>query len=454
MVGCRAGTLRGPDALHCDPDLVATPPAIGLGMTSSAPYSTVHPDAARDDDRVRQILDRILQHLGMDVVYLTQLKTGIQVYRSADARDDAFGVGVEPSCAVAPSVARLVTEGRLPNAMPDVAVDPRAVAYPEVLDRTVGAFIGVPVTAADGSIGGSLCCVSRVPRPELDEMCVSFVEVLVGFLPEPLARWEATHAARKQVKSLLSDGGIVAAMQPIVSLEDGRCVGVEALARFPEAGLSPDVVFGRARQVGLDERLERAAIQAAMSRRELIPKGAHLSFNVGPAGILSDGFCPMMEEYGSLDGLMLEITEHVSVEEYAALFDILEPLRAQGLRLAVDDVGAGYASLRHVLRMAPDVIKVDQSLVNGIARDPALRTIVTGIVLLALDMHAETIAEGVETAADAAALTDLGVDMVQGYLLAKPSIDPDDWRQWETPWLLPGSNGANLRTARARAASS
>lgn len=420
-------------------------------MTSSAPYRTVHPDGARDDERVRQILDRILSHLGMDVVYLTQLETGIQVYRSADARDDAFGVGIEPSCAVASSVAPLVAAGRLPSAMPDVAVDPRAVAHPEVLDRTVGAFIGVPVRAVDGSIAGSLCCVSRVPRPELDDMCVSFVEVLVGFLPEPLARWEATHAARRQIKSLLRDGGIVAAMQPIVSLEDGRCVGVEALARFPDAGLSPDVVFGQARQVGLDERLERAAIRAALSRRELIPKGAHLSFNVGPAGILSDGFLHMMEESEDLDGLVLEITEHVSVEEYAALFEILEPLRAQGLRLAVDDVGAGYASLRHVLRMAPDIIKIDRSLVNGIAHDHALRTIVTGIVLLALDLRADTVAEGVETAADFAALTDLGIDMVQGYLLAKPSVDPDDWRQWETPWLLAG-NGAKRRTLRVEPA--
>ena len=421
-------------------------------MTSLEPNSTVHTGAARDDERVRQILDRILEHLGMDVVYLTQLKTGLQVYRTSDASDDAFGVGVEESCALEPGVAPLVAVGQLPSAISDVAVDPHAVRHPDVFDGTVGAFIGVPVVGLDGAVAGALCCVSRVPRPELDAMCVSFVEVLAGFLPEPLAGWEATHAARRDVKSLLCDGALVTAMQPIVSLENGRCVGVEALARFPSLGLSPDVVFGRARDVGLDEQLERAAIKTALSQRHLIPKGAHLSFNVGPAGILSDGFCPMIEEYEGLGGLTLEITEHVSVEEYAALFEVLEPLRSQGLRLAVDDVGAGYASLRHVLRMAPDVIKIDRSLVNGIARDPALRTIVTGIVLLAFDMRAETIAEGVETAADAAALTDLGIDMVQGYLLAKPSIDPDVWRQWETPWLLAGKD-PKRRHEGARAAS-
>ena len=405
---------------------------------------------ARDDQRVRRILDRILDHLGMDVAYLTQLGTGRQVFRAADGAEESFGVGVEPSCALPPDICTLVVEGEIPKAMLDVAVDPNAAAHPDIFDGTVGAFVGVPVHSPDGAVAGSLCCVSRRPRPDLDEMCVSFVDVLVGFLPEPLAGWEAMHAARTAVKDLLVDGAIVAAMQPIVSVADGRCRGLEALARFPGAGVSPDVAFAQATRVGLDTELERAAIDAVLAQRDLVPQDIYLSFNVGPAGILSEGFAAAVRRHGPLDGLVLEITEHASVAEYEALATVLRPLRADGLRLAVDDVGAGYASLRHVLQMAPDLLKIDRSLVDGISQDLAQRSIVTSIVLLALDLGIETIAEGVETAADAAAVTDLGVDMVQGFLFAAPTTDAAEWSQWETPWLLAGRRPEVARSSTMR----
>lgn len=407
-------------------------------MAFAESTSTVSEPTTRDDERVRRILDRILDHLGMDVVYLTQLETGRQVFRVADATDERFGFGVEPSCALPPQVCSLVVDGQLPQAMLDVAIDPHATAQPDIFDGTVGAFIAVPVRSVDGIIAGSLCCVSRRPRTDLDEMCVSVVDVLVGFLPEPLAGWQARHDARQDVKGLLTEGAILAALQPIVSLTDGTCRGVEALARFPIAKVSPDMAFGQASRVGLVVELERAAMEVALSQAPLAPPGAYLSFNVGPAGILSEGFAEAVRRHGPLDRLVLEITEHASVAEYAALADVLKPLRAEGLRLAVDDVGAGYASLRHVLQLAPDIIKIDRSLVDGISQDLAQRSIVTSIVLLALDLGIDTIAEGVETAADAAAVTDLGVDMVQGYLFAAPTTDPTAWREWQTPWLLAG----------------
>ena len=374
----------------------------------------------------------------MDVVYLTQMATGYQLYRDAGAQGDVFGVGMADDLPLAPGIARLVVNNDVPWIIADVGAEADAGAHRDVLAPPVGAFIGVPVPSVAGENVGSLCCVSATPRPDLDERAVAFMEALVEFLAEPLEEWEARYAARRAIKRLLHEGAIVAALQPIVRLTDGTCVGVEALARFPATGVTPKSAFKGSRDCGLDTELELAAFKAALRAQPFLPSGIHLAFNVGPAAILSEGFTETVCEHAPLEDLVLEITEHASVKEYANLAAVLKPLRRQGLRLAVDDVGAGYSTLRHVLQMAPDIIKIDRSLVNGIAGDLAQRSIVTGIVLLALDLGVLTIAEGVETAADAAALTDLGVDMVQGYLFAPPSTDPDEWRKWETPWLLPG----------------
>ena len=395
--------------------------------------------ATAGDHRIRRIVDRVRDHLDMDVVYLTQVVTGYQLYRLAGAQGDVFGMGMAEDLPLPPAIAKLVIEGDAPQVIGDIASDPDADAYGDVLAPPVGAFIGVPVQSVNGECVGSLCCVSNTPRPDLDDRAVAFMAALAEFLAEPLEAWESRYVARKSVKRLLETGAIIPALQPVVRLTDGAWVGVEALARFPAAGVTPDSAFSDSRDCGLDTELERAALDVALRTRPVLPDGVHLAFNAGPAAILSDGFAEVLSASGPLDRLVLEITEHAAVEEYENLTDVVNPLRRAGLRLAVDDVGAGYASLRHVVRMAPDIIKIDRSLVDGISRDVAQRSIVAGIVMLALDLGVLTVAEGVETAADAAALTELGVDMVQGYLFAPPSTDPDKWSTWETPWLLPGA---------------
>jgi EAL domain-containing protein (putative c-di-GMP-specific phosphodiesterase class I) len=109
------------------------------------------------------------------------------------------------------------------------------------------------------------------------------------------------------------------------------------------------------------------------------------------------------------------------------------------MRLAVDDVGAGYASFRHVLQLHPDIIKIDRSLVDGIAADSALRSIAGNLVLLALDIRATVVAEGVENLADLEVLETIGVDMAQGYLFARPCVDRAAWSRWSDGFAGRGS---------------
>jgi EAL domain-containing protein (putative c-di-GMP-specific phosphodiesterase class I) len=126
----------------------------------------------------------------------------------------------------------------------------------------------------------------------------------------------------------------------------------------------------------------------------------------------------------------VELTEHTAVEDYDALDAALRPLREDGLRIAVDDAGAGYATFRHILRLAPDVIKLDRSLISGIDVDPARRALAGAVVAFAGEVRATVVAEGIEQSAELTVVLDLGVDAGQGYLFSRPSTDERDWRDW------------------------
>lgn len=130
--------------------------------------------------------------------------------------------------------------------------------------------------------------------------------------------------------------------------------------------------------------------------------------------------------------LVLEITEHVEVSRYEELLSSLAPLRAKGVRLAVDDTGTGNASFQHVLKLRPDIIELDRSLITDIDTDAGCRAFVTAIVLMALEMGATVTGEGVETTAELDTLVSLGVDHAQGYLLGRPTLDHADWGCWAT----------------------
>jgi EAL domain-containing protein (putative c-di-GMP-specific phosphodiesterase class I) len=118
--------------------------------------------------------------------------------------------------------------------------------------------------------------------------------------------------------------------------------------------------------------------------------------------------------------VVLELTEHVGVDDYSALTEALAGLRRRGVRLAVDDAGSGFASLRHVLNLAPDVIKLDGELVGGLDRDPARRALAGALLAFGADIGAEVVAEGIETARECAVLRGLGFRLGQGHHLGRP----------------------------------
>jgi EAL domain-containing protein (putative c-di-GMP-specific phosphodiesterase class I) len=156
-----------------------------------------------------------------------------------------------------------------------------------------------------------------------------------------------------------------------------------------------------------------------------------MSVNACPEAVQDARFGQALRTSGApLERLVIEVTEHVRIDDYDAVRQVLDPLRADGARLAVDDTGAGFSSMTHVIRLRPDIIKLDRSLVNGVGEDPARKTLVTAMTLLAIDLGATVTAEGVETVGELEAVAALGVDHAQGYLIGMPAdLDPTWARQ-------------------------
>ncbi len=258
---------------------------------------------------------------------------------------------------------------------------------------------------------------------------------IVGALVGP--GLEARHReddARASVKAILDAGAFTPFFQPIVEFHTGAVVGYEALSRFSN-GIPPDVVFALALRAGLGLELETATLRAAIEGAAILPPGAYLSLNVSPALIGSGKLRTLLS--GRERAIVLEITEHVVIDDYPALRHELAGL-GPTVRLAVDDAGAGYASLRHILELAPDFVKLDIGLIRGIDADPARQALIAGMGYFAVKRKLRLIAEGIETSAELKALRGLAIGYGQGYLLGRPQ----DGRRpgpWPTKIVLPAS---------------
>jgi EAL domain-containing protein (putative c-di-GMP-specific phosphodiesterase class I) len=235
---------------------------------------------------------------------------------------------------------------------------------------------------------------------------------------------------RSDIVELIETENLEVAYQPIIDLRSDRCIGIEALARFPEPFSRPDHTLASAEQVGLSLELERLVVIQAWKMLPLLGPGQFLALNLSPDALVELARRANLRDDLPLGQLVIEVTEHSVVESYAALHKELTPLRGRGLRIAVDDAGAGYSSLRHVLELRPDFIKVDRSLIHGIADDHARRVAVSAFLSLALDLGSSVVAEGVERPADLRTVRELGLHAVQGYLLGRPTTDRAALSRW------------------------
>jgi EAL domain-containing protein (putative c-di-GMP-specific phosphodiesterase class I) len=227
--------------------------------------------------------------------------------------------------------------------------------------------------------------------------------------------------ARGRIDSFLKGRGLSHVFQPVFDLTSGQCFGVEALARFSgQPSRTPDVWFAEAHAAGVGVELEVVSVRRALASMPRLPAGIALCVNAGPAAMGSDEVCQLVTTCDSRR-VVMELTEQVRVDDYPLLSHTLEQLRSLGVRLAIDDTGAGFASLAHILKLAPDLIKLDRELTSGIDHDPVRSALGAALVSFASSTGAEIIAEGIETAGELNALRKLGVRYGQGFLLCRPT---------------------------------
>ena len=224
----------------------------------------------------------------------------------------------------------------------------------------------------------------------------------------------------ERIREILSSEDLRIVYQPIFNIVSGEAVGYEALSRFPgPPARPPDHWFAQAATLGLGVALEVLAAKLALRALDQLPAEAYVSVNVSPAAAVSEEFARVLGDV-DLSRVVLEITEHAEVDDYELLNAAITRLRRRGARLAVDDTGSGFASMRHVLRLAPDIVKLDTTLTHDIDSDSVLRALGFSLKSFASAIDAQVIAEGIETEEEVHALRFLGVTFGQGYHLQRP----------------------------------
>jgi EAL domain-containing protein (putative c-di-GMP-specific phosphodiesterase class I) len=238
---------------------------------------------------------------------------------------------------------------------------------------------------------------------------------------------ERLHEQRDQlIRVTIANRSLETHFQPIVDLRSGRAVGSEALARFAQQPIRPpDVWFAEAASVGLGTELELTALDLALGQLHRLPAGMYLSLNASAETIMSEPFRAILAGVPA-ERIVLELTEHSPIDDYLRFERSIQDLRSKGVRLAVDDAGAGFSSFRHILDLHPDVIKLDIGLTRGIDRDPARQALGRALLAFGLETYNTTIvAEGIETEGELATLRSLGCPSGQGFFLGRPSRLPN-----------------------------
>lgn len=384
--------------------------------------SSCRPDS---EDTASQLLSAIRVHLGMEVAYISEFVDNRSVFREVDAPGFEAVIKAGDSIALDDVYCRHILEGNLPELMTDASDYEVARQKPITRAIPIGAHMSVPVRGPGGDIVGMFCCLSRQPNTSLNDRDLEVMRVLADFAGKRVSnRMEAqrrTTELADRIRQVISETAFGFAYQPIWNFSTHEIVGLEALCRFRgQPYRSPDRWFADATDVELDVELELAAVEEAIKSLEAIPQTIYLSVNASPKTVLSGRLTPLLA--GIAPGrLVLEVTEHARVDDYQALAAALAPIRRSGVSLAIDDAGAGFASLHHILSLQPDRIKLDASLTRDIDNDPARRALAAAFVFFSRETDAIIIAEGIETQNELDTLRALGVPKGQGYFLGRPT---------------------------------
>jgi EAL domain-containing protein (putative c-di-GMP-specific phosphodiesterase class I) len=395
---------------------------------------------------VHQLLAIVRTQLGMQVAWVSEFIGVHQVLRFVDAAPGVDAPAEGTSVPMGGTFCARVLDGRFPSLIPDARGVPEAALLNLSSEIQFGAYVGVPLVGPEGVAVGMLCTWHEAACPGLNERDLAAVRLLAALLHDLQGRALTGQQAERDreevlcaVHSVVAGRGRHAVLQPIVDISSGRIVAAEGLTRFTapspvgagESVRSPAHWFDDAARLGLRPALELGTARSVLDLlRTQVPADVALTVNLGPEALLGPSLPGLLADR-PLDRIVIELTENAPVRDYGELASVLRPYREQGLRIAVDDAGAGYASLRHVLDVSPDLLKVDMTLTRGVDADLARRTLLTALAGFAEATGCQLVAEGVETEAELRTVEACGVPLAQGYYLGAPALEP----AWDRPVL-------------------
>jgi EAL domain-containing protein (putative c-di-GMP-specific phosphodiesterase class I)/DNA-binding response OmpR family regulator len=365
-----------------------------------------------------------------EIVQLRNLDTAVLVVLNDDGTATPLGShgphdpGVRIGEGLPPALARHLigaardsawTERRIdqpPGASGPPLLGPKATAGAYAPLRSQGRLLGVLAISAGRSSADA-------PTDEIAQAmsaAIDFAAVAAALLAPSLQRHSALSSSQAALSDLLARGAFEPVFQPIVDLKDGSIVGYETLTRFAD-GADPQMRFAEAARVGMGIELERATMEAALEVASGRLGDRWLGVNVSPSFLASGTPAPLMRRADV--AIVLELTEHDPIADYNDISRAVHRL-GNGVRLSIDDAGAGYACLTHVLSLRPAFVKLDRGWVTGIDTDPARQALVAGLESFASRTGSMLIAEGIETEAELECVRDLRVELGQGFLLGRP----------------------------------
>ena len=407
-------------------------------------------DASSYADAVHRLLTVARTQLRMSTAWVSAFVGDDQILRFVDAEPGADAPEEGSSMPLNGTYCARVLDGSFPPLIPDARRTAAAALLDLGADVNIGAYVGVPLLGPTGAAVGMLCAVDPMACAHLEARDLAALELLAQVLHDLQQRavsasesHQERRALRSAVAGVLAGPGRHPVLQPIVDLTTGLAYAAEGLTRFTAASpvqpgadavRSPAQWFDDASRLDLREDLDLATAESVLDLLELVPAEVAVTVNLSPATLVTERIVDLLAGR-ELHRIVVEITEHARVDDYEALAAALRPYRDQGLRLAVDDAGAGYASLCHVLSIDPDLIKVDMALVRGADTDIARRTLLCALAAFGDGVGCRLVAEGVETQAELAAVAACGITLVQGYVFAPPSPNPA-WGGYEAVDVL------------------
>ncbi|MEO0871076.1 MAG: EAL domain-containing protein [Pseudomonadota bacterium] len=374
---------------------------------------------------IQRSLEAARKHLNLQVAYLSEFEDNESVFRYVDAPGLEHLAKPGDRKSLDDVYCRHILAGRLPELIPDTAQEPLAKAMPITQAVPIGAHVSVPIQLEDGEVYGMFCCLGPNADASLNERDLQVMRCFADMAGAEVAQQreiEAINEARKgRIEIILGHDLIDILYQPIWNTQHQRAIGFEALSRFrSEEKKSPDVWFAEAAEVGLGLELELHVIAKALAGLNSLPDGSYLTLNCSPWTALDERLYELLQNH-PLDRLVIELTEHDPLEDPAELTRRLAPLRAAGLRLAIDDAGAGYSGLQQILELKPDIIKLDRFFVSSIDSDPSRQALATALATFSRNIDCLMVAEGVENSAELRMLEMIGFQNIQGYLLGRPT---------------------------------